>query len=52
MNTKGEAIENLYAVGEAAGFGGGGIHGLGALEGAFLGGCVLTGRIAGKVIAE
>jgi predicted oxidoreductase len=51
MNTKGKAIENLYAVGEAAGFGGGGIHGLGALEGAFLGGCVLTGRIAGKVIA-
>lgn len=50
MNTKNEPIENLYAVGEAAGFGGGGIHGLSSLEGTFLGGCVLTGRIAGKVI--
>lgn len=50
MNTENEPIENLYAVGEAAGFGGGGIHGLSSLEGTFLGGCVLTGRIAGKVI--
>jgi len=36
----------LYAVGEFAGFGGGGVHGIGALEGTFLGGCALTGRIA------
>jgi predicted oxidoreductase len=50
MNTEGKPIENLYAVGEAAGFGGGGIHGLGSLEGTFLGGCILTGRIAGKII--
>jgi predicted oxidoreductase len=40
------AIPGLYAVGESAGFGGGGVHGIGALEGTFLGGCVLTGRIA------
>lgn len=41
-----EAIPGLYAVGEAAGFGGGGVHGLRALEGTFLGGCLLTGRRA------
>jgi predicted oxidoreductase len=50
MKTGEEPMENLYAVGEAAGFGGGGINGLGSLEGTFLGGCVLTGRIAGKAI--
>lgn len=50
MNAQGKPIENLYAVGEAAGFGGGGINGIGSLEGTFLGGCVLTGRIAGKSI--
>ncbi|SPF49281.1 Fumarate reductase/succinate dehydrogenase flavoprotein domain protein [Candidatus Sulfopaludibacter sp. SbA4] len=48
----GEPIPGLYAVGEAAGFGGGGIHGKGSLEGTFLGGCVLTGRIAGRSIAK
>jgi uncharacterized protein len=47
----GSAIEGLYAVGEAAGFGGGGIHGLGSLEGTFLGSCVLTGRVAARTIA-
>lgn len=41
-----ETIPGLYAVGESAGFGGGGMHGIGALEGTFLGGCVLTARIA------
>jgi predicted oxidoreductase len=46
----GAPIPGLYAVGEAAGFGGGGIHGLGSLEGTFLGSCVLTGRAAGKAI--
>lgn len=46
----GEVIPNLYAVGEAAGFGGGGVHGLRALEGTFLGSCVLTGRLAAKAI--
>ncbi len=43
---KQETIPGLYAVGEAAGFGGGGMHGIDALEGTFLGGCVLTARIA------
>jgi predicted oxidoreductase len=46
----GEPIAGLYAVGEAAGFGGGGIHGKGSLEGTFLGGCVLSGRMAGRSI--
>jgi len=48
----GQPISGLYAVGEAAGFGGGGIHGKGSLEGTFLGGCVLTGRVAGRSIAK
>lgn len=52
MNSKGKAIDNLYAVGEAAGFGGGGSHGKGSLEGTFLGGCILTGRIAGQYISK
>ncbi|MEZ5022710.1 MAG: FAD-binding dehydrogenase [Chitinophagales bacterium] len=46
VNGKQESIPGLYAVGESAGFGGGGVHGVGALEGTFLGGCVLTARIA------
>ncbi|HET9838198.1 MAG TPA: FAD-dependent oxidoreductase [Candidatus Angelobacter sp.] len=46
----GQTIPGLYAVGEAAGFGGGGIHGKGSLEGTFLGSCVLTGRVAGRSI--
>jgi uncharacterized protein len=44
-------IPGLFAVGEAAGFGGGGMHGLRGLEGTFLGGCILTGRTAGRAIA-
>ena len=40
------AIDGLYAVGEAAGFGGGGIHGYRSLEGTFLGGCVINARVA------
>lgn len=51
MRTDGTPIAGLYAVGEAAGFGGGGIHGLGSLEGTFLGSCVLTGGVAGRAIA-
>jgi predicted oxidoreductase len=47
----GTPIPGLYAVGEAAGFGGGGIHGYRALEGTFLGGCLFTGRQAGRAIA-
>jgi uncharacterized protein len=45
------SIAGLYAVGEAAGFGGGGMHGKRSLEGTFLGGCVFTGRLAAASIA-
>lgn len=45
-----EPVPGLYAVGEAAGFGGGGIHGVGSLEGTFLGGCVLTARALGRAL--
>ncbi|HST55041.1 MAG TPA: FAD-binding dehydrogenase [Solirubrobacteraceae bacterium] len=47
----GEPIAGLYAVGEAAGFGGGGMHGKRSLEGTFLGGCVFSGRLAAAAIA-
>ncbi len=50
LDSAGRPIEGLYAVGEAAGFGGGGMHGLRALEGTFLGGCILSGRIAAAAI--
>ena len=52
LDTTGEPIPGLYAVGETAGFGGGGIHGKGSLEGTFLGSCVLTGRLAARAIAD
>ncbi|WP_284463763.1 FAD-binding dehydrogenase [Chryseobacterium sp.] len=45
-------IEGLYAAGEVAGFGGGGMHGYRALEGTFLGGCIFSGMKAGKYIAR
>ncbi|MBK6999767.1 MAG: FAD-binding dehydrogenase [Rhodoferax sp.] len=45
-------VPGLYAVGEAAGFGGGGVHGLRALEGTFLGGCILSARIAAQAIVK
>ncbi|KRE30203.1 FAD-binding dehydrogenase [Agromyces sp. Soil535] len=48
----GTAVPGLYAIGEAAGFGGGGVHGYRALEGTFLGGCLFTGRAAGRSIAR
>jgi uncharacterized protein len=51
LRPDGEPIPGLYAAGEAAGFGGGGLHGKRSLEGTFLGGCVFTGRIAAKTIA-
>ena len=51
LDHAGQAIPGLYAAGEAAGFGGGGMHGLRALEGSFLGGCILGGRIAGQAAA-
>ena len=48
----GEIIPGLFAVGEAAGFGGGGMHGYRALEGTFLGGCLFSGRQAGRAAAR
>ncbi|MEZ4416340.1 MAG: FAD-binding dehydrogenase [Gemmatimonadota bacterium] len=44
-------LPGLYAAGEASGFGGGGMHGYNALEGTFLGGCLFSGRIAGRAAA-
>jgi predicted oxidoreductase len=52
LDRVGEPMPGLYAVGEAAGFGGGGIHGIRSLEGTFLGGCVLGGRLAARHIAR
>jgi predicted oxidoreductase len=51
LDTSGEPIPGLYAVGEAAGFGGGGLHGRRSLEGTFLGGCVFSARLAANAIA-
>lgn len=48
LGADGAAIEGLYAAGEVAGFGGGGVHGYNALEGTFLGGCLFSGRAAGR----
>ncbi|MFE2722257.1 FAD-binding dehydrogenase [Kitasatospora sp. NPDC059327] len=47
----GEVLEGVYAAGEAAGFGGGGVHGYRSLEGTFLGGCLFSGRTAGRAAA-
>jgi uncharacterized protein len=44
-------VPGLYAAGEVAGFGGGGVHGYSALEGTFLGGCIFSGRAAGRAAA-
>ena len=52
LNASGEAIPGLYAAGEVSGFGGGGIHGYRSLEGTFLGGCLFTGRVAGRAAAK
>jgi predicted oxidoreductase len=48
----GTPLSGVYAAGEVAGFGGGGVHGYRALEGTFLGGCIFSGRIAGRAAAE
>ncbi|MEO4000755.1 FAD-binding dehydrogenase [Mesorhizobium sp. CAU 1732] len=48
LDAAGEPISGLYAAGEVAGFGGGGYHGYNALEGTFLGGCIFSGRNAGR----
>ena len=50
LDGAGAPIAGLYAVGEAAGFGGGGVHGRRALEGTFLGGCILSARLAAASI--
>lgn len=51
LDATGEPIEGLFAAGEAAGFGGGGVHGYNSLEGTFLGGCIFSGRAAGRAAA-
>lgn len=51
LNGEGDPIAGLYAAGEVAGFGGGGVHGYNALEGTFLGGCLFSGRHAGRAAA-
>ncbi|WLE00153.1 FAD-binding dehydrogenase [Agrobacterium leguminum] len=52
LDGAGAPVPGLYAAGEVAGFGGGGMHGYNALEGTFLGGCLFSGRVAGhKVLA-
>ncbi len=52
LDKKGEPVPGLYAAGEVAGFGGGGYHGYNALEGTFLGGCIFSGRNAGRHAAR
>ena len=52
MRADGTAFPGLYAAGEVAGFGGGGVHGYNALEGTFLGGCIFSGRAAGLALAR
>ncbi|MGB2699516.1 MAG: FAD-binding dehydrogenase [Candidatus Phosphoribacter baldrii] len=51
LRADGTALPALYAAGEVAGFGGGGVHGYRALEGTFLGGCLYSGRVAGRSAA-
>ncbi|WP_187764767.1 FAD-binding dehydrogenase [Saccharopolyspora spinosa] len=51
LRDSGEQLPGLYAAGEVAGFGGGGVHGYRALEGTFLGGCLFSGRQAGRAAA-
>ncbi|MFD3314692.1 FAD-binding dehydrogenase [Streptomyces sp. NPDC058656] len=48
----GDPLSGVYAAGEAAGFGGGGVHGYRSLEGTFLGGCLFSGRAAGRAAAK
>ncbi|GGT41640.1 FAD-binding dehydrogenase [Streptomyces purpureus] len=52
LTESGEPLAGVYAAGEAAGFGGGGVHGYRSLEGTFLGGCLFSGRTAGRAAAE
>ncbi|WP_327676144.1 FAD-binding dehydrogenase [Kitasatospora sp. NBC_00458] len=52
LRPDGSVLDGVYAAGEAAGFGGGGVHGYRSLEGTFLGGCLFSGRAAGRAAAE
>ncbi|WP_462409633.1 FAD-binding dehydrogenase [Neobacillus sp. Marseille-QA0830] len=52
LNTSGNPVPGLYAAGEVAGFGGGGVHGYRSLEGTFLGGCLFSGRQAGRALVK
>ncbi|WP_030752958.1 FAD-binding dehydrogenase [Streptomyces sp. NRRL F-5135] len=52
LTASGTPLSGVYAAGEAAGFGGGGVHGYRSLEGTFLGGCVFSGRTAGRAAAR
>ncbi|KPJ81115.1 MAG: FAD-binding dehydrogenase, partial [Gammaproteobacteria bacterium SG8_30] len=49
LDLRGRPVPGLFAAGEAAGFGGGGMNGKRGLEGTFLGGCIFGGRIAGRM---
>jgi predicted oxidoreductase len=51
LQLDGSPLPGVYAAGEVAGFGGGGVHGYRALEGTFLGGCLFSGRVAGRALA-
>ncbi|MFY0408671.1 FAD-binding dehydrogenase [Solicola sp. PLA-1-18] len=51
LDAAGSPVTGLYAAGEASGFGGGGVHGYRSLEGTFLGGCLFSGRQAGRAVA-
>jgi uncharacterized protein len=52
LRADGAPLPGVYAAGEVAGFGGGGMHGYRALEGTFLGGCLFSGRVAGRAAAR
>ncbi|GAB3826656.1 FAD-binding dehydrogenase [Dactylosporangium cerinum] len=51
LQADGNPLPGVYAAGEAVGFGGGGMHGYNSLEGTFLGGCLFSGRVAGRAAA-
>lgn len=51
LRADGSVVAGLYAAGEVSGFGGGGMMGYNALEGTFLGGCLFSGRVAGRAAA-
>ncbi|MGC5346589.1 FAD-binding dehydrogenase [Streptomyces sp. DT171] len=52
LTADGDPLPGVYAAGEASGFGGGGVHGYRSLEGTFLGGCLFSGRAAGRAAAR